>query len=297
MMRQFSLIALLPLASLACDAPSSPGASNDASLGPIDGGHSPTDAGTDPVDLRPDSGVAGGDTAALSDVATAGGDGSPLFSFFYTSLRAMQRLSNSPNGFGGDLRFGETSGLAGADKICTRIAAEIGFGHKTWRAFLSAVRGPDGQPVHAIDRIGNGPWHDRIGRVLAMNKDGLVGMRIRPAAHPAIENDLPDETGQGTKQMGDTHDVITGSDYMGRLDSTDPTSTCQDWTSTTTKGTINVGHAWPGAKSGVHWIDAHPVLSCAAGINLIQGEGEPAVGSSIGSGGGWGGFYCFALTP
>ena len=28
------------------------------------------------------------------------------FSFFYTSLDAMRRLSGSENGFGGDLRFG-----------------------------------------------------------------------------------------------------------------------------------------------------------------------------------------------
>ena len=48
----------------------------------------------------------------------AAGDGSAAvpcenFSFFLTSLAAMQRLSGSANGFGGDLRYGEADGLAG----------------------------------------------------------------------------------------------------------------------------------------------------------------------------------------
>ena len=42
-----------------------------------------------------------------------------------------------------------------------------GAGAKSWRAFLSTIRGgPDG-PVHAIDRVGNGPWYDRLGRLVA----------------------------------------------------------------------------------------------------------------------------------
>ncbi|MBN1757324.1 MAG: carboxypeptidase regulatory-like domain-containing protein, partial [Chitinispirillaceae bacterium] len=47
------------------------------------------------------------------------------FSFFVTSLAALQDLSGSENGFGGDLRFGHTgpgAGLKGADSICECIA-------------------------------------------------------------------------------------------------------------------------------------------------------------------------------
>jgi hypothetical protein len=82
------------------------------------------------------------------------------FSFFYTSLDAMRRLSGSTNGFGGDLRYGTGSGLTGADKICQTIAADVdvGFGAKTWRAFLSVVAGPDGQPVHARPARAPGGW-------------------------------------------------------------------------------------------------------------------------------------------
>ncbi|WP_395836294.1 hypothetical protein [Cystobacter fuscus] len=85
------------------------------------------------------------------------------FSFFVTSLKAMQELSGNPSGFGGDLRYGETgpgAGLRGADKLCATIAERSmpGAGKKPWRAFLSASAGEDGQPVNAIDRIGEGPW-------------------------------------------------------------------------------------------------------------------------------------------
>ena len=231
----------------------------------------------------------GGADGAASDAR--GGD---KFSFFYTSLEAMRRLSGSQNGFGGDLRFGASTGLQGADKICQTIAAGVGFGGKTWRAFLSTVSGPGGAPVHAIDRIGEGPWYDRNGRLVAMDKAGLVRGE-RPAGDAQTVADLPDETGLGTKRLGDTHDVITGSDRLGNLKSPGVlANTCQDWTSTTVRGTIVVGHSWP-ASSGRHWIEAHSERSCAAGVNLVQnGPGDQ---TSIGAGGGWGGYYCFALTP
>jgi hypothetical protein len=36
---------------------------------------------------------------------------------------------------------------------------------------------------------------------------------------------------------------------------------------------------------------------CAAGINLVE-QGGPIKGQdTVGSGGGYGGFYCFSLTP
>lgn len=222
------------------------------------------------------------------DVAALG-----RFSFFYTSLDGMRRLSGSQNGFGGDLRYGEATGLAGADKICQRLAADVGFGAKTWRAFLSVVSGPNGQPVHAIDRIGEGPWYDRNGRLIAMNKEGLVSGN-RPAGDAQAVNDLPDETGQGTRRLGDTHDVVTGSNRMGRLRFNGMANTCNDWTSTAGRGPVGMGHSWP-AGSGMHWIEVHTEPSCAAGVNLVQNG--PGNGTSIGAGGGWGGFYCFALQP
>src|SRR5262245_5833631 len=87
------------------------------------------------------------------------------FSFFVTSFRSLQELSDNQNGFGGDLRFGETgpgAGLRGADKICSTIAERSmsGASAKQWRAFLSATNDGNGAQVNAIDRIGAGPWYD-----------------------------------------------------------------------------------------------------------------------------------------
>ena len=259
------------------------------------GGIAGRDAGTTGPDSstggRGGAGGAGG-TAGAGGAGGAGGEGG-RFSFFYTSLEGMQRLANSPKGFGGDLRFGMQTGLEGADKICQTLAASNGGGDKVWRAFLSVTKGPEGTPVHAIDRVGEGPWYDRNGRLVAMNKAGLLSGN-RPAGDAQTVADLPDESGRGTKRLGDTHDVVTGSNRMGQLWRPDPASTCQDWTSITGRGPLSVGHSWP-AFSGMHWIQAHPEPSCAPGVNLVQtGPGD---GSSIGAGGGWGGFYCFALTP
>jgi hypothetical protein len=244
------------------------------------------------------SGRGGAGGAPASDAALEAGNGVPMkgdpkFSFFYTSLAAMRRLSKSQNGFGGDLRFGMPTGLEGADKICQTIAGELGYNHKTWRAFLSVIKGPAGTPVNAIDRVGNGPWHDMVGRLIAMDKAGLIRGN-RPAGDPQAVNDLPDETGLGTRRMGDTHDVITGSTAQGTLASMNPADTCMDWTSASIRGRVQMGHAWP-AGSGLHWIRAHLEPNCAAGVNLVQNG--PGNGSSIGAGGGWGGFYCFAATP
>ncbi len=244
------------------------------------------DGGSDP-DAADD-----GDAAAVVDAAVDAAIDSATpdrFSFFLTSLDTMRLQSGSQNGFGGNL-----GGLTGADAICQRAAEAAGGGGKTWRAFLSAYNG--GTPIHAIDRIGEGPWYDRNGRLVAMTKAGLISGN-RPAGDAAIINDLPDETGQGTMRLGDTHDILTGSNAMGRFDGTSAANTCQDWTSAVGPGTANLvrcGHSWP-ANSGQHWIRAHTVRGCAPGVNLVQNG--PGVGDTVGAGGGWGAIYCFALTP
>ena len=218
------------------------------------------------------------------------------FSFFVTSLEIMRELSGSQDGFGGGL-----GGLTGADSICQQAAERVGFGAKTWRAFLSATDGGDGQPVHAIERIGEGPWYDRNGRLIAEDLAGLL--QERPDGDPQTVNDLPNEFGEGLQDMGDTHDVMTATNRDGQLDSTDPANTCNDWTSTTAVpigggrgegGGLRLGHSWP-AGSGMSWTTVHSARSCAAGVNLIQNGGGD--GSSVGAGGGWGAIYCFALQP
>lgn len=253
-------------------------------------------------------GTAGG--ASGGTVATGGSGGGTTdpalakFSFFVVSYPAIITLSGKTEGFGGDLRFGKADGLSGADEIC-RQAAEMGMpgaGQKTWRAFLSATQGPGGTPVNARDRIGTGPWYDRMGRLLAMNLDGLFA-GDRPAGDTMLVNDIPNEKGQPNHYVGpngmttstvDNHDTLTGSDTMGRLMATSAAQTCNDWTSTTVQGSPRIGHSWPrSATSGRSWVSDHTVPGCVAGVDrTLGGTGS---GSCVGCSGGYGGFYCFAL--
>ena len=291
------------------------------------------------------SSTSGGDTTSSTSGAdptssSSGGGTTEKFSFFVTSLVALQELSGSQDGFGGDLRFGETgpgAGLRGADKICATIAEKSlpGAGKKQWRAFLSAVAGEDGKQVNAIDRIGTGPWYDRLGRLLANSKEELLNDRPT-AADPAIIDDFPNEDGVPNHQPDpsqgevDNHDMLTGTNDKGQLYSA--TATCKDWTAKsgdTSEGRPRVGHSWPrnfggggfptgggstgagfptgGGSTGAggpggninmaNWMSSLDESGCAPGINLLE-QGGPLPGAvTVGSGGGYGGFYCFALTP
>jgi hypothetical protein len=275
---------------------------------------------------------AGGSGASGGSAATGGNGPSDRaeFSFFVTSLRALQELSGSIDGFGGDLTFGEVgegAGLRGADRICAAIAEKSlsGAGAKTWRAFLSTTAGGvDGGPVHAIDRVGEGPWYDRRGRLVALTKSDLL--QTRPlGADAAILNDLPNEDGipnhapDPTLGQVDNHDTLTGSNSKGMLFG-DERSTCKDWTSSVgSDGTPRVGHSWgrgillPGGSTGMppgavggpsgadgspeNWMSALDEAGCAPGASLVEmGPPKPEI-PTVGSGGGYGGFYCFALTP
>jgi hypothetical protein len=228
------------------------------------------------------------------------GGAMPRFSFFLTSLAALRELSGSQDGFGGDLRFGEATGLAGADKICATIANKSmpGSSAKQWRAFLSTVTGP----VNAIDRVGQGPWYDRLGRLVASNLTQLK-MQRPGDADAAIKNDLPNEDGvpnhnpDMTRQV-DNHDTLTGTGTDGKLYMNSMAYTCNDWTSKEATANMGpwVGHSWP-AQSGMNWMSALREGGCAPGVSLTE-MGPPVPGVyTVGTGGGYGGFYCFALTP
>jgi hypothetical protein len=229
------------------------------------------------------------------------------FSFFITSLKALQQLSGNTKGFGGDFRFGKTghgAGLLGADSICQCIAEKSMPGSKVkqWRAFLSAdSAGANGAAVNAIDRIGQGPWYDRLGRVVSPNLQGLLA--TRPNADAAIKNDLPNEDGIPNHRPDpnagtvDNHHMVTASNTSGKLSG----NTCNDWTSKVDvsggrNGGPLCGFAWPRSMAKVeggnasHWISGFTASGCSPSV-----EAQTMVG--IGGGGGYGGFYCFALTP
>src|SRR5262245_43492337 len=73
-------------------------------------------------------------------------------SFFITSV-----------GKGDGANYG---GLQGADAYCQQMGAAAGRGMATWHAYLSTQ---GAGAVNARDRIGNGPWYNARGQVVAMN--------------------------------------------------------------------------------------------------------------------------------
>ena len=77
----------------------------------------------------------------------------PNMTFFITSAGP---------GKGADL-----GGLAGADAHCQSLAQAAGAGNKTWRAYLSTNARGGANAVNARDRIGNGPWQNAKGAVIA----------------------------------------------------------------------------------------------------------------------------------
>jgi hypothetical protein len=257
------------------------------------------------------------------------------FSFFVTSVGSMKSLAQKfgvgDQGFGGDLRYGEATGLAGADKICREIA-ELGMpgaGAKQWRAFLSATAGgPGGGPIHAKDRIGNGPWHDALGRLVAANLPDLIGSNRPKGADPLIINDLPNEFGIPNHSDGapgcsgnacpDNHQVLTGTNCKGMLytgggqvggqneitpdctnvtppmNTPNPEYTCNDWSSKAPAGKPWCGHSWPRQGSGLSWMSAARDGGCAPCIDTMENGGVDAM--CVGSAGGYGGIYCFAIN-
>jgi hypothetical protein len=239
--------------------------------------------------------------------ATAVAEGDDNFSFFLISYEAIQRYSGSADGFGGDL-----GGIKGADSLCQQAAeySTPSAEKKVWRAFLSTTT------EDAIDRIGEGPWYDRVGRLFANNTEELL--HDRPSkADPEIIDDLPNEYGipnqfpDSDSQAVDNHQTLTGSGTNGRLYTQDDEghgaspsqcndgwskekATCWDWTSKEEAGCPRVGHSWP-AFSGVNWISVWNEGGCGAGTYLVQTGGLTGA-KTVGSAGGYGGFYCFALN-
>jgi len=274
-----------------------------------------------------------GGTAAGGGNGTCPSANEDKFSFFLVSNAALMRAENcGPDstgmypGCGGDL-----GGLAGADAICQRVAQYVSpcQSNKVWHAFLSTTT------ANAIDRIGAGPWYDRNGRLMAQNLTDL--MTDRPTgADPAIKNDFPNENGipnhkpDGTTVV-DNHEVLTGTGPDGKVwtQATMSTvgfpgdsascgldvgatgtatwsplrATCWDWTRKTAEGCPRVGHPWcstpsctpAGSGSGTNWMSVWNEGGCLPGGNFNAGglDGTRKVGSA----GGYGGFYCFAVIP
>src|SRR6202051_5054759 len=118
-------------------------------------------------------------------------------------------ITSVGSGKGGDL-----GGLAGADAHCQALAQAAGAGNKTWRAYLSTSARGGANAVNARDRIGNGPWQNAKGTVIATSVADLHSDNNK-----MIKANALDEKGQPIKVRGDRpnmHDILTGSDKDGR---------------------------------------------------------------------------------
>jgi hypothetical protein len=174
-------------------------------------------------------------------------------------------------------------GLAGADAHCAALAEAAGTTGRTWRAYLSTVAG-GGQPtVNARDRIGNGPWYAKNGQMIAANVADLHG-DIQRDRNQINKNNALNEKGERINGQGDTpnqHDILTGSDSMGRaLIGTAANTTCNNWTSNAA-GNAMLGHVDRSGGGNSSWNQAHMSRSCSQQDLVATG--------------GAGLFYCFAI--
>lgn len=175
-------------------------------------------------------------------------------------------------------------GLEGADKHCQSLAAAVGAGNRTWRAYLSAAP-QDGRPaVHARDRIGTGPWYNANGVLIAQNVADLHGDDQRDRNNIRKPTAL-NERGEEVKGVGDQpneHDILTGSDSHGRLpEGATLADTCNNWTSNADTGVrAMVGHHDRLGGQNVSWNAVHYSAGCSQAALVKTG--------------GAGLLYCFA---
>ena len=218
-------------------------------------------------------------------------------------------ITSVPIGKGGDL-----GGVAGADAHCQRLATAAGAGSRTWRAYLS-TQTRDGEPaINARDRIGQGPWYNFKGDMIAKALADLHGDTIELARLgnnvtklsaltekgeivPGL-NDNPDPKDRtwayaSTHPNSNRHEMLTGSTSDGHA-YTDASvdRTCSNWTSSAegsgqirgnvTGAAAEVGLSDRNGGGNGSWNSAHPTGGCS----------QEALTRSHGVGL----FYCFAVN-
>ena len=194
-----------------------------------------------------------------------------------TPAANMSFFVTSSNPKGGNL-----GGLAGADQVCQALAKTAGAGNKTWRAYLST------STVDAKSRIGNGPWYNFKGELIAQNVADL---------HTADKNKISGETALTEKgtvpnylKMVDgkaapaaqplQHDILTGTNEDG----TKNADTCNNWTVGDASAKAMLGHA--------DRLGRNPGLNSWNAIHASQGCGQEQLAPTGGSGL----LYCFAAN-
>jgi hypothetical protein len=183
-------------------------------------------------------------------------------------------ITSAGPGKGADL-----GGLAGADALCQKLAAAVGAGGRTWRAYLSTTSSGSQPAVNARDRIGPGPWTNAKGVTVATSVADLHSDNNKLSK----ENSLT-EKGETVNGRGDTpnrHDILTGSTLDGTASKETTDTTCTNWTSSG-EGSALVGHhdRVGGGPNPTSWNSAHPSKGCSQ--ENLRGTGGDGL------------FYCFA---
>ena len=147
----------------------------------------------------------------------------------------------------------------------------VGAGGRTWRAYLST------STVDARDRIGDGPWFNAQGTMIASDVADLHGDSNNLTAETALN-----EQGASPNYIGGPqpleHDVLTGTNEDG----TASDMTCNNWTDGSADSAAMLGHADRlGLTEGVNsWNAVHASQGCS--METLT----PTGGSGL--------FYCFA---
>ena len=138
-----------------------------------------------------------------------------------------------------------------------------------------------GLAVAQVDRVGNGPWHNAKGVVVAKNVDDLHSDAVNITKQTALT-----EKGETVSGRGDSvnmHDILTGSDPSGRFSTAGGDTTCGNWTKNGDGSAIVGHHDRAGLKDTWHmrsWNSSHGSRGCSQ--------------EQLKSSGGAGLLYCFA---
>jgi len=176
-------------------------------------------------------------------------------------------ITSAGPGNGADL-----GGLDGADAHCAKLAKASGSELTNWRAYLSVSPKIDrsgGRPtvipgVNARDRIGNGPWHNAKGVLIARDVDDLHSSNNTINKSTGL-----DEQGNIVNARGDKpnrHDILTGSDPNGMYSTAGGDTTCGGWTKSGEGSAIVGHHDRAGLSQDWHmlsWNSAHGSVGCA----------------------------------
>ena len=187
-------------------------------------------------------------------------------------------ITSRGSGNGADL-----GGLEGADQLCQDLAYAVGFGDLTWRAYLSAISMGGEAAVNARDRIGDGPWYNYEGELIAESVEALHG----DDANLTKESILTERGGMvnGRGDSPNRHDILTGTGLDGRVYDANEAGydNCGNFTSTAGDGMTRVGHhdRTGGGENPTSWNSAHNSRGCSQeNLEATGGDGR---------------FYCFAV--